>query len=521
MMTRPYQHPKTRVYWLRKVVPEPLRAVVGKRELKETLGTKDPAEAKRKAPAVVERFEAMIASARSGNAAVSDRDIQAICGQWYRDRVASEGDNPGLAVNWEMEQAEIESLLDLGDPQWSDASLGADGRREAALLLERAGHLATPLAVARLGAALLQSRYAFAGMMERRANGDWAPDGVIETFPAPATKAAPAPPSVITFGDLVAGWAAECGTSGKALYDRERTAAGLKAFLGHDTAARVTADDVVRWKEARLAAGKSAKTVANDIGELRPIWKWGKLNRKLAFAENPFAGLAPRTKRGGPRLRVPFSEDDARALLTAARRQDAALLRWLPWVLCFTGARIAEACQSVKEDFTRQRDGTWVLHIHENGPGRKLKTLHSERRVPLHPALIAEGLMSYVGDLPDGSPLFPDVHPDVFGSRGGTATKNHGRWVRKAVKITDTAKDPAHAWRHRFEDEARHAGVPQTVTDGLMGHRNAQNESEGYGRGHRFMPDVSAPWVAKMRAPLAKLSLVAGDLPVAADQQGA
>ena len=56
-------------------------------------------------------------------------------------------------------------------------------------------------------------------------------------------------------------------------------------------------------------------------------------------------------------------------------------------------------------------------------------------------------------------------------------------------------------WRHRFEDQARRAGVPQNVTDGLMGHLNAANESEGYGRGFRFMPDVTAPWVAKMAVP--------------------
>lgn len=482
-MTRPYQHLKTRVYWLRKVVPADLRAVIGKRELKETLGTKDPAEARRKALPVLERFEAIIASARSGHAPVSDRDIHALCGQWYRDRMAQVGDNPGRTDDWEQEVTDTEAAFAPGETAWSDVGLSAGDRREAALMLERAGHLATPPAVARLGAALLQTRYAFAGLMERRAGGDWAPDAVLETFPAPGPKVVPAAPSGFTFGNLVAGWAAERGTAGKALYDRERTAAALQAFLGHDVAARVTADDVVRWKEARLAAGKSVKTVANDIGELRPIWTWGRVNRKLSEPDNPFAGLAPRTKKDGRRVRGPFTQDDSKALLTAARDQPAALLRWLPWLLCFTGARISEACQSAKEDFAQLEDGTWVLHIHENGPGRELKTAHSERMVPLHPSLVADGFTAYVASLAAKSPLFPEVRPDLFGSRGGTASKSYGRWVRTAVKITERSKDPAHAWRHRFEDEARRAGVPQTVTDGLMGHQNAQNESESYGRG--------------------------------------
>jgi hypothetical protein len=75
----------------------------------------------------------------------------------------------------------------------------------------------------------------------------------------------------------------------------------------------VTADDVVRWKEGRLAQGRSTKTVANDVGEPRPIWTWGRANRKLRFSENPFVRLAPRTKkRAGQRVRGPYTEDEAR-----------------------------------------------------------------------------------------------------------------------------------------------------------------------------------------------------------------
>jgi hypothetical protein len=46
-MARPWKHPKTGIYWLRKGVPEDLRTLVGKREEKRSLGTKDPIEAKR------------------------------------------------------------------------------------------------------------------------------------------------------------------------------------------------------------------------------------------------------------------------------------------------------------------------------------------------------------------------------------------------------------------------------------------------------------------------------------------
>lgn len=45
-MARPWKHPKTGIYWLGKRVPDELRALLGKTEEKQSLGTRDPAEAK-------------------------------------------------------------------------------------------------------------------------------------------------------------------------------------------------------------------------------------------------------------------------------------------------------------------------------------------------------------------------------------------------------------------------------------------------------------------------------------------
>lgn len=45
-MARPWKHPKTGIFWLRRAVPNDLRPLVGKREEKRTLGTRDPAEAR-------------------------------------------------------------------------------------------------------------------------------------------------------------------------------------------------------------------------------------------------------------------------------------------------------------------------------------------------------------------------------------------------------------------------------------------------------------------------------------------
>ncbi len=498
-MARPYKHPKTGVYWFRRTVPADLRAAVGKRELKTTLGTKDPVTAKAAAGPVSARYEAIIARAREGQTEITGRDVHALCGVWYREEVARRGDDPnGKQADDEITWA-LSGYKEHGDPL---APAGAREKATAKALLERHGFVAAPASIHRVANALMEASWLIERYTLRRAMGDWSPDANLDRFPALNCLQSRQSLSAVSFGSLVAGWAAERSTTGKALYDRERTAKALETFLGHDDATRVTADDVVRWKEARLAAGRSVKTVSNDIGELQPIWKWAKTNRKLSFAENPFAGLSPRIKKTGQRARVAFTDEEARRILEAARGETGAL-RWLPWVACFTGSRIAEACQSRREDIRQaEPGGPWLLHIHSDGPDRTLKTPQSERMVPLHPALIAEGFLEYVATLPADSALFPDIRPDKFGSRGGTATKNHGRWVRQTVKVTDTRKDPAHAWRHLFRERAQRANVPQHVTEALMGHLNTANESEGYGRGLRFMPEVTAPHVASMSSPL-------------------
>ncbi|NJL08780.1 MAG: hypothetical protein HC900_11385, partial [Methylacidiphilales bacterium] len=64
-MARPWKHPKTGVYWFRKAVPAHLRKLVGKREEKVSLETKDPGRAKllhmQKAVEVEERWARLAA----------------------------------------------------------------------------------------------------------------------------------------------------------------------------------------------------------------------------------------------------------------------------------------------------------------------------------------------------------------------------------------------------------------------------------------------------------------------------
>ena len=75
-MSRPWKHPKTGIYWLRKVVPDELRATVGKRELKFSLKTKDAAEAKQRHAAELAKIEAQLANLRQPPKRISLTELQ-------------------------------------------------------------------------------------------------------------------------------------------------------------------------------------------------------------------------------------------------------------------------------------------------------------------------------------------------------------------------------------------------------------------------------------------------------------
>ena len=510
-MVRPYAHPKTGVYWIRKRVPAALRTSIGRGELKASLQTKNPQEAKLKAPAAIAKFDLLLSSARGEAPRLTQREVEVIAGEWYRDMKSDIGDNPGSPGEWEISRLIMDRQIDWpdrhnGDPE-ADVSLTltARNRAEASGMLVERGRVPDLGTIERLGKAILKARWALTFEMERRANGDWRPDDTAERFPAmrPATNSVQSAPHVeISMLKLFEGWAGEAQPAPRRRYDREQTIKVFIRFVGHDDANRVIAEDVVRWKEFRLRTVKPA-TVARDIRMISPIWKWAKANRKLVFVDNPFAGVAPTEKNvAGPPARSSFTKEQAADLLQAARKESGAA-RWLPWLAAMTGARLGEMCQSDASDILRTgEDGQWFIDIHARSVGRTLKTVHSARQVPLHPALISEGFLQYVQALPEGSPLFPDVPPDKFGKRVGNATKTHGRWVRGVLKSKDRGVDPAHGWRHWFRDACIRAGVPQPVIDAALGHKNTQNEGEGYGRGYRFMPDVTAAQLSRIVPPL-------------------
>lgn len=519
-MAAPTKHPTSGTYRVRVAVPVHLRETTarlyGRRaELIENLKTKDAKRARSLADAATGRLRAQLEEAerafRGQAAGLTERDIQALAGVFYRQQVEDFGDDPGTPGGWHEAMSQ---LADQADPDPDSARAvtleRADLGPARELLFER-GLPADPATVDRLGHAIYQARWDVARTMLKRAEGNWRADRTAERFPTALPKPAatvPAPAPTATFDALLQGFALDKGWGRldakpipRPLYDRKRTLARLADFLGHSDAVKVSRADAVRWKESMQVRQLHAATIRNDLSECSAVWKWALRNGKLPDAAvNPFDGISPpkAAKRGRPARA--FTDAEAATILTAARGQTG-VLRWLPWICCLTGARLNEIVQSVREDVATV-DGIAVLRIHDDGKGRSVKNADSRRTAPLHPVLIQEGFLAYVASLPAGSPLFPDVKPDaVFGLRSTEAGKRVGRWLRAGLKLDDPLISPNHSWRHWFVDAARRVSMPLEVRSAITGHSAKADESAGYGGGVGSMLGVMAAHLEKVALP--------------------
>lgn len=318
--------------------------------------------------------------------------------------------------------------------------------------------------------------------------------GAAIPVPAPSLTAEPLP-----FGTLLERWQRHMGAAPRTVDQWKGALVSLRQHVGHDDARLITKQDARAWVAARQEAGTSATTIANRLVGLQGIWTWGMEAEELLRGPNPFAKLAPRAPRRAEATRVGYDDAEARTILLAARAE-AGALRWLPWLLAFTGARISEIADLRARD-VRQDGGTWIMDVVPL-PYRRLKNGGSQRMLPIHPAIVAEGFLDYAAALPPAGPLFPDVAADKTGARLGNVQEAHQRWMRGPLGIKDKRKAPAHSWRHRIEDECRKVRMPTEAQDALTGHKNPRNAGAGYGRGWRGMPAELLEEVARISSPL-------------------
>jgi hypothetical protein len=123
-MSRPWKHPKTGIYQLRKAVPEDLRKLVGKREEKVSLQTRDPAEAKVRHAKALAELETRWANLRAGPVPLTEREAHRFAMVAYERWLEQYRDNPSQQTSWDT----VAGARLFGPPQTREEILAASQR---------------------------------------------------------------------------------------------------------------------------------------------------------------------------------------------------------------------------------------------------------------------------------------------------------------------------------------------------------------------------------------------------------
>jgi integrase len=483
-MSRPWKHPNSGMYWFRKAVPADLRALVGKREEKKSLQTKDPSIAKQRHVQALAEVEARWANLRRGQRLLSEQETHRLAVQWHGRWLETHQNNPSqqdwptvLADRMWLPPAPLKFAADGSvvlefDPadtaishmqNWCRAK-AVETLAEQGLIADDAGQLqlAKAISYAVQRASLTLAEYA---------KGNY---GLQFASPLRQAKAAGASAKPLSFNDLLKSWAAERKPQQKTVYEWTRVLRQFAEFLGHDDATRISSDDVIRWKDAMVQSGLRSRTIQNSkLAPVRAILQWGADNRRIDG--NPAERVSIEVRTLANERKRSFTDEEAITVLDAAKVEKDPVRRWVPWLGAYTGARVSELCQLRREDIL-QIDGIWCMKM--DPEAGSLKTSSSERVIPLHPALIDNGFLSFVKSIRSG-PLFAKLKPDKFGKRGGNGTKVIGRWVR-SLGLVDPRLSPSHSWRHRIKTLGRRHGLAQDILEAITGH-GRRTVADNYG----------------------------------------
>ena len=417
-----FVHPKTKMIWARKDVPNHLQSLIGKTSLKETLRTKDPTVARSAFHAVMKRFEDQIAVARKAHAAGTPMPT----------------DYSNVVIEIEPQfQAGMKAMYE-ASPQGQIAKMrqelvqaGLSKPKPAPVSLDE---LFDRWKIAKKPKQNSEAEYLRAKDLFKQLNTD---KPIAEYTTADARK----------FKDAILVKAAPNGEP-----------------LSHATR--------VKWFGSVKTLFKLAD--GDDLLTANPFLKIGLERPKRAKASK-------REDWEQDELEKLFGSP----VYTKGKRPvggagEAAY--WLPVLALYHGFRAGELAQLDKADVVK-RSKVWCLAIRPSvddqaEDAKSVKTDTSNRVVPLHSAVIALGFLDYF-DSVKGKKLFPKIKQDSIGRWAGNWSKWFGRYRRDLG--LDTRWKDFHSFRATWKSAARGAGIPEEIHDEITGHENG-SVGRGYGK---------------------------------------
>lgn len=514
------------VYTLRMAVPADLKNILGKGELKRSLQTKDLAEAKRKAPAVIDLLQAEIDAARRtlhAEQAITKDDIERIAYRWLtfilpqpelinerylvdslygldlspesriiRCYLEKNDDYPNYSAMPADDLFNSPAINVPDDYQQRDIELLQLLRHELKESLELTPVELTPTWKVTLAWRLADYRMQAAEMHILN---------ILPKYAATAQEKAAKP--TISFSMMFERYKehvryAEPREAEKRIKAYETAVNRFEEFIGSKPIEDITKHDMADFRQllerlpcrpskavkklplkeqAELSGEKiSPQTVRNQLMALSSIFRLATEDELIS--ENPVS-LMPKRKRQRqtPKERG-FTRDEIALIFNTPlfhgeETPHGAMAYWVPIILYYTGARVEEITQLYTENIIRD-SGIYCIQI-ESTDEQSTKTGLS-RVVPLHSHIIDLGFLEYV----------KSREHYLFTKRktpSGKSSYNFLRWWGKYIRshgITRKEIKQTHGFRHTFITHCRSINARKDIQNDITGHAQ-EDVSGGYG----------------------------------------
>ena len=264
--------------------------------------------------------------------------------------------------------------------------------------------------------------------------------------------------------------------------------------------------DIADWVAFLRNAGLSTPTIVNKLSYLRGFFDFLIGGGFYPPGNNPAQGQAKfgarekrlRRKHGFRAL----THDEIKILFAPdALEQMGPEARWGALIGLYTGARVAEAGQLAVKDFWPEA-AIPFYHFTDSGKGQSLKTDASDREIPIHPDLIALGLLDRVEALKQAGDtrFFPGVETEGVNGAGNWLSKQFGRHLKRhgIVSEEDGPKVGFHSLRKTVIQTMQGAGVIADIRAQYVGHELEDEHRTVYSRRytHEEMKKIILPALA-------------------------
>ncbi|MDF9392109.1 integrase [Methylococcus capsulatus] len=264
----------------------------------------------------------------------------------------------------------------------------------------------------------------------------------------------------------------------KVRYERLRQAESqllrCAELLGDRPVSAYRTDDIRSLvDELRRECALSASTVNGYLATLSASFNWAIAERRYGIERNPCNGCRLPDESVAGELRQQrneraFTPQQLKTFFeseVSRKGVDTVYKYWIPLIQLYSGARIGEICRLRPEDVVELPGGIPALRL--VAANARVPAMRKLRFVPLHPRLIALGLLAHAKDQCGCDTLWPGLNVPRLGSKG----QNLGMWLNRHLNKLGLKQKGRRSdvFRATFEACLKQTGVPEVYRQALLG----------------------------------------------------